>query len=96
VVIRATGEYISKKLSHSFCVNLLTTSLALYFLIVPSDLNFFFKIHLHPIGLHLFGQLVISQVTFDMIESISLRTTCFQYSASGDAYTYEKVLGTSS
>jgi hypothetical protein len=96
VVIWATGEYVSKKSSYSFCENPLATSLALYFSIVPSDLNFFLKIHLHPIGLHQFGQSVISQVPFDMIESVSLRTTSFQYSSSGDAYACEKVLGTSS
>jgi hypothetical protein len=95
VVIWATGEYVSKK-SSPFCVNLFATNLALYFSIVPLCLNFFLKIHLHPIGLHSFGQSVISQVPFDMIESISLRTTSCQYSTSRDAYTCERVLGTSS
>jgi hypothetical protein len=85
VVIRAIGEYVSKKSSHSFCVNPLATSLALYFSILLSNLKCFLKIHLHPIGLHPLGHSVISKVPFDMIESISLQTTSFQYSASRDA-----------
>jgi hypothetical protein len=66
VVIQATWDYVSKKSPHSFCINPLATSLGLYFSIVPSGLNLFLKIHLHPIGLHPFRQLVISQVPFDM------------------------------
>jgi hypothetical protein len=43
IIIQEIEEYVSKKSTHSFRVNRLATSLALYFSIVPPRLNFFLK-----------------------------------------------------
>src|SRR5688572_23509968 len=69
---------------------------ALYFSIVPSGLLFLLKIHLQPTGLQPAGRSVISQVPFEMIESISLRTASLQYSAFGDVYASVRERGSSS
>ena len=82
VVIRVTGEYVSKKSTPSFCLKPLATSLALNFSMVPSVLSFFLKIYLHPIVLQPGGRWVKYQVLLVSMESISLVMASFQNEAS--------------
>lgn len=77
-----TGENMSKKFTFFLCLKHLATKRALYFSTIPSCLNLFLKIYLHPINLQAEGKSTKYQILLDSKESILSLMICSQRSAS--------------